>query len=319
MDNARKVIINELGEIMQYIRDVFMLKRTLFFTNPFHLSVRNKQLVISVKEVDESKTIPIEDIGFVVIDHAQITITPKLLEELVSNNVAVIFCDSRHHPQSMLMNLDGNHLQNEHFRNQLDVSEPLKKSLWKQVVEQKIANQAALLSKLEKPFAGVAAFSKQVKSDDADNREGAAARAYWPLLFGASFIRGREEAWPNAGLNYGYTILRAAVARALTGSGLLCTLGIHHHSRYNAFCLADDIMEPYRPYVDEVVYDLWEKYPEVKELDKNLKAELLQVLTVDTVFTEIKRPLMVGLSQTSASLTRCFAGEGRRLEYPRLA
>ncbi|MGD9994219.1 MAG: type II CRISPR-associated endonuclease Cas1 [Salinivirgaceae bacterium] len=293
-----------------------MLKRTLFFSNPFHLSVKDRQLLASPKPEGETHTIPIEDVGFIIIDNKQISLSTPLLEQLVYFNVAVVFCDSRHHPQSMLLNLDGHHLQNEHFRNQIEASEPLKKNLWKQVVEQKIANQARLLEKLGKGHLGVEAFGKQVKSGDTTNREGAAAREYWRQLMGGTFIREREGAWPNAAFNYGYIVLRAAVARALVGSGLLPTLGIHHHSRYNAFCLADDIMEPYRPYVDNLVYNLYVNYPGVTELGKELKAELLQLMTLDVKFDNMTRPLMVGLSQTTASLTRCFAGEVRKIDFP---
>ncbi len=293
-----------------------MIKRTLFFSNPFHLSVKDFQLVATPKPEGDVRTVPIEDIGFIILDHAQISVTPVLLEQLVSNNVAVVFCDGRHHPQSMLLNLNGHHLQNEHFRNQISVSEPLKKNLWKLTVESKITNQAAFLRKSGLNPNIVESYSKEVKSGDTDNREGAAARAYWRTLMGDDFTRDRFGLWPNPAFNYGYAILRAAVARALTGSGLLPTLGIHHHSRYNAYCLADDIMEPYRPYVDEIVYHLYMAYPDTDELAKELKAELLQVLTVDVVFEQFTRPMMVGLSQTTASLARCFAGDARKIEYP---
>ncbi|MBI9069017.1 MAG: type II CRISPR-associated endonuclease Cas1 [Salinivirgaceae bacterium] len=295
-----------------------MLKRTLFFSNPYHLSVKDRQLLATPKPEGETRTVPIEDIGFIIIDHCQISLTPTLLEQMVYYNVAVVFCDSRHHPQSMLLNLDGNHLQNEHFRNQIAISEPLKKNLWKQVIEYKIDNQAALLKKLDKNYGAVEAFGKQVKSGDVDNREGAAARAYWRQLMGSDFIRERKGRWPNAAFNYGYIVLRAAVARALMGSGLLPTLGIHHHSRYNAYCLADDIMEPYRPFVDALVYNMYISYPDANELNTELKAELLQIMTIDVMFDKVNRPLMVGLSQTTASLARCFGGDARKIEYPLL-
>jgi CRISPR-associated protein Cas1 len=293
-----------------------MIKRTIFFGNPYHLSVRDNQLVARPKDEEEVRTVPIEDIGFVVIDHAQISVTPVLLEHLVGNNVAVVFCDGRHLPQSMLLNLNGHHLQNEHFRNQVSISEPLKKNLWKQTVEMKITNQSALLQKVGKPHERVAAYRNEVKSGDTDNREGAAAREYWKTLMGEDFSRERFGDWPNPALNYGYAILRAAVARALVGSGLLPTLGIHHHSRYNAYCLADDIMEPYRPYVDEVAYHMYMAYPETTTLEQELKAELLKVLTTDVQLEKHTRPLMVGLSQTTASLARCFEGKVRKIEFP---
>jgi len=293
-----------------------MLKRTLFISNPYHLSLKNSQLVVSEKAGMPVKTAPIEDIGFVVLDNPQISFTMKLVEELNENNVAVVFCDSKHLPSSMLLPLDTNHIQNELFRAQINASEPLKKNLWKQTVEAKIKNQARLLEKLGINGNPLKVLAKTVKSDDGDNREGFAARIYWNALFGKEFIRDRFGNPPNMYLNYGYIILRSAVARALSGSGLLATLGIHHRNRYNAFCLADDIMEPYRPWVDEIAANMEEKYPAEYMLRKEHKAELLQLMAADVKIGENKRPLMVALSQTTASLARCFSGETRKISYP---
>jgi CRISP-associated protein Cas1 len=293
-----------------------MLKRTLFISNPYHLSLKNSQLVVSEKAGMPVKTAPIEDIGFVVLDNPQISFTMKLVEELNENNVAVVFCDSKHLPSSMLLPLDTNHIQNELFRAQISASEPLKKNLWKQTVEAKIKNQARLLEKLGINGNPLKVLAKTVKSDDGDNREGFAARIYWNALFGKEFIRDRFGNPPNMYLNYGYIILRSAVARALSGSGLLATLGIHHRNRYNAFCLADDIMEPYRPWVDEIAANMEEKYPAEYMLRKEHKAELLQLMAADVKIGENKRPLMVALSQTTASLARCFSGETRKISYP---
>ncbi|MCD6374938.1 MAG: type II CRISPR-associated endonuclease Cas1, partial [Caldisericaceae bacterium] len=238
-----------------------MLKRTLFISNPYHLSLKNRQLVVSEKGGMPVKTAPVEDLGFIVLDHPQISFSMKLVEQLSEFNVATVFCDSKHLPSSMLLPLDANHIQSEIFRAQIDASEPLKKNLWKQTIEAKIKNQARLLSKLGKNSGPLKAIAKSVKSGDSDNREGFAARIYWNALFGKAFIRDRYGNPPNMYLNYGYIILRSAVARAVSGSGLLATLGIHHRNRYNAFCLADDLMEPYRPWVDEIVVELEEKYP----------------------------------------------------------
>lgn len=293
-----------------------MLKRTLFISNPYHLSLKNRQLVVSEKAGMPLKTAPIEDIGFVVLDNPQISFTMKLVEELNENNVAVVFCDSKHLPSSMLLPLDANHIQNELFRAQIRTSEPLKKNLWKQTVETKIKNQARLLEKLGKNGSQLKTLAKTVKSDDSDNREGFATRIYWNALFGKDFIRDRYGNPPNMYLNYGYIILRSAVARALSGSGLLATLGIHHRNRYNAFCLADDIMEPYRPWVDEIVLKIDKEWPGQLMLEKEQKAELLQLMTADVKIGENKRPLMVALSQTTASLARCFSGESRKISYP---
>lgn len=296
-----------------------MLKRTLFFSNPCSLTIKDKQLVAEIKESGEIKTAPVEDLGFVVLENQQISISLPLIGELVRNNVAVVYCDSSYHPHAMLLNLNGHHLQQELFSHQVRAGQPLRKQLWKQTVEAKIRNQAALLKYLGKEYKHVAYYIRQVKSGDADNREGAAARMYWPELFGGDFSRERYGATPNNMLNYAYAVLRAAVARALAGSGLLATLGIHHHNRYNAFCLADDIMEPYRPFADGLVFQLYEQHGDVDDLTTEIKLKLLEVLSLDVWFGNKKRPLMVGLSGTTASLSRCFSGEGQKISYPALA
>ena len=294
-----------------------MLKRTLFFSTPFCLSLKDNQMVINTKQMpDEKRTIPIEDIGFVILEHQQTSITLPLLNALSDNNVAVILCGKNLMPNAMLMNLDSNTTQGETYRAQLEASEPLKKGLWKQVVEAKIRNQAALLNKLGKDGAILKPLYMNVKSGDSDNREGIAAKLYWNELFGKDFIRSREGAEPNNMLNYGYTLLRAAVARALMGSGLFPAFGIFHRNRYNAFPLADDIMEPYRPYVDEIVYTLYANGE--RELTKNIKAQILNLLFTDTVFGKITKPLEVGLTTTTASLAKCFNGTQKKISYPQL-
>lgn len=294
-----------------------MLKRALFFSTPFCLSLRNGQMIIHTKEApDTRKSVPIEDIGVVVLEHQQTTVTLPLLNALSDNNVAVILCGDNRMPNAMLMNLDSNKTQGESYRTQVEASEPLKKGIWKQIVEAKIRNQAALLRKLGKDGDKLKPCYMNVKSGDTDNREGIAARIYWSELFGREFIRTREGSEPNNLLNYGYTILRAAVARSLMGSGLLPAFGIFHRNRYNAFPLADDVMEPYRPYVDELVYGL---YTEGKsQLTQEVKGELLRILFADTQFDKVSRPLDVGLSFTTASLTKCFAGTQKKILYPLL-
>lgn len=293
-----------------------MLKRTLFFTNPAYLSTRQQQLVVQNTSTKDEKTVPIEDIALVVLENSQITITLPALQQLNSNNVAVICCDDKHMPSAMLLNLDGHHLQSEVFRQQLDSTQPLKKQLWQQTIQCKIKNQAAMLKSKGKPMGALLSLAASVKSDDVSNREGTAAREYWGLLFANGFTRDRYGDAPNPFLNYGYIILRAAVTRALVGSGLLPTLGIHHKNRYNAYCLADDIMEPYRPYVDDAVYELWESGNRDMILDKDTKAYLLNVLTCDVKIGAVKRPLLVALSHTTASLARCFSGEEKKIVYP---
>lgn len=294
-----------------------MLKKALFFSTPFCLSLRNNQMIINTKEMPEmQRSVPIEDIGFVILEHQQTNITLPLLNALSDNNVAVIFCGNDFMPNAMLMNLDANHTQGESYRAQIEASEPLKKGLWKQIVEAKIRNQAALLNKLGKDGDKLKSCYTNVKSGDADNREGVAAKIYWNELFGADFMRSREGVEPNNMLNYGYTLLRAAVARSLMGSGLFPAFGIFHRNRYNAFPLADDIMEPYRPYVDEIVFDLYANGE--RELTKDVKGRLLRLLYADTVFGKLTRPLDVGLTMTSASLAKCFSGIQKKIAYPLL-
>lgn len=294
-----------------------MLKRALFFSTPFCLRLRDNQMIIHTKEMpDMQKSVPIEDIGFVILEHRQIDISLPLLNALSDNNVAVILCGDDFMPNAMLMNLDSNRTQGESFRAQIEASEPLKKGLWKQTVEAKIRNQAALLNKLGLDGDKLKPYYANVKSGDADNREGIAAKIYWSELFGSGFVRLRDGAEPNNLLNYGYTLLRAAVARSLMGSGLFPAFGIFHRNRYNAFPLADDIMEPYRPYVDEIVYGLYADGE--RKLTKEVKSKLLGLLFTDTVFGKVTRPLDVGLTMTTASLAKCFAGTQKKIIYPLL-
>jgi len=239
-----------------------------------------------------------------------------LLNALADNNAAVIVCTDKMMPNAMFLNLDSNSVQGERYRDQINASEPLKKNLWKQTVEAKIRNQAALLDKLDKDGSQLKPYWQNVKSGDADNREGVAAKIYWDALFGDDFMRYRTGASPNEMLNYGYTVLRAAVARSLMGSGLFPAFGIYHRNRYNAFPLADDIMEPYRPFVDEIVFDLYANGE--TELKKDVKAEILKLLYVDTVFDKVTRPLDLGLSVTTSSLAKCFSGEQKKIMYPLL-
>ena len=294
-----------------------MLKRTLVFTTPLQLSLKNSQLVISFKELPtETRTVPIEDIGMVIIENQMISVTLPLLNELVDAGVAVVLCDRKGLPHAMLQNMDGHNLQGEFLRNQVEVGEVLRKQLWKQIVEAKIKNQSALLEKIHKKGDLLKPHYMNVKSGDSDNREGIAARSYWGAMFGDDFARDREQPGINALLNYGYTILRAATARALVSAGLTPSLGIFHHNRSNAFPLADDLMEPYRPFVDEIVYHLCEEGK--FELNKDTKGELLGILSCDTYFPKVTRPLQIGLSITMASLAKCYAGEQKSLTLPML-
>jgi len=302
-----------------------MIKRTLCIENPCHLKCRNEQLVVCYDHVKgyetiPEKTVPIEDIGMLVLEHQQITISHYLLDRLVANNTGVITCNDTHHPSGMLLPLEGNTLQSERFRAQVEATDPLKKQLWQQTVKAKITNQASVLQKWNIPHHYLANLAQAVKSGDTDNNEAKAAGYYWGNLFPEAwqFFRKREGPPPNNLLNYGYAILRAGMARALTGAGLLPTLGIFHRNRYNAYCLADDIMEPYRPFCDVVVRGIIDNTSAVDTLTRDFKVQLLNLNTADVLLDEEKSPLMVAMQRTAASLAKCYTGEGRKILYPQM-
>lgn len=308
-----------------------MIKRTLCFTNPAYLSLKNNQLVIKLPEVESNsslpedfkaeatKTIPIEDIGIVVLDNKRITITQGVMEALLENNAAVVTCNESHLPIGMHLPLVGNTTQTERMRYQIEASLPLKKQLWQQTISAKIQNQAAVLKQMRgTEVRNMLKWASEVKSGDSENLEARAAVYYWQNAFPMieNFTRSREGVSPNNLLNYGYAILRAIVARALVSSGLLTTLGIHHRNKYNPFCLADDVMEPYRPYIDKLVMQLYDKYPDCEELTKELKAELLQIPVLDVTINNKRSPLMIAVSTTTSSLQKCYSGELRKIVYP---
>ena len=291
-----------------------MIKKTLYFGNPAYLSMRNAQLVVKIPQVEErsdlstgekkdfERTIPIEDIGVVVLDNKRITLTSGLIEALLDNNAALITCDSKNMPTGLMLPLIGNTLQNERFREHFALECNRERS--------------AIFLHSEDPQA-----LQYHSLNDPDNVEGKAAAYYWKNVFEQfpDFVRGREGNPPNNLLNYGYAILRAVIARALVGSGLLPTLGIHHHNRYNAYCLADDIMEPYRPYVDELVIDIIRSEKDISQLTTNIKARLLNIPVIDVVIDGRRSPLMIAAGQTTASLYKCFSGELRLVSYPSMS
>lgn len=295
-----------------------MIKRTLCFSNPTYLSVKLNQLVISFPEKEEKKTIPIEDIGVVILDSPQITVTQTVLVKLLENNTAVVTCNSSHHPIGLQLCLDGNTLQSERFQKQISVSEVLKKNLWQQTIQSKIYNQAMFLQELGIPVRNMLLWSRSVTSGDTKNHEARAAAYYWETLLQShdNFKRERFGEYPNNFFNYTYAILRAIVARNLVGSGLLPTLGIHHKNKYNAYCLADDIMEPYRPYADRLVLETIQKYPDTEDINKEIKSMLLTLPVIDVKINKQQRPLLVAVAETTASLAQCFAGKRRKIKYP---
>lgn len=293
-----------------------MIKRTLFFSNVVCLTLKNKQLLILNKDTQEESSVPIEDIGFVVIENNQVYISIPVINELAANNSAVIFCNDKHLPFSMNLPLDCNTIQNQLFTAQIETSLPTKKRCWKQIIEQKIKNQAKILDKYEINSKQLYSYSLDVKSGDSTNKEAIAAKLYWDLIISSDWIRSRFGEYPNNFLNYGYAILRAATARALIGSGLLPTLGIHHHNKYNAYALADDIMEPYRPFIDDEVIEYIKKNPKERDISIDFKRKILQVLTRDVAIGKVTRPLIIALTMTSASLVKVLKKEASNLVLP---
>lgn len=302
-----------------------MIKKTLCFSNRAHLCCRNRQLIIKVDDPATGKsqehTRSIEDIGVIVIESEQVTLSSYLISALLENKVAIIVCNDKHMPAGLMLPLVGNTEQSERYDAQITASLPLKKQLWQQTIAMKIRNQGAVLKKVNNLEIGnMLAWSSQVRSGDPDNLEGRAAAYYWRNLFGedSGFVRRQEGVDPNGLLNYGYAILRAVIARSLVASGLIPTLGIHHSNKYNAYCLADDIMEPYRPYVDLMVVNLIRKFHLPPEISKETKKRLLTIPTIDVKMGKLSRPLMVAASMTTASLAKCYLGETRKLVYPEI-
>jgi CRISP-associated protein Cas1 len=325
-----------------------MIKRTLYFGNPAYLSTKLDQLVVRLPQVEKNETlpdvfkkeatatIPIEDIGVVVLDHQQIIISQAVIAKLLDNNVAFITCNDKHHPTGLLLNLDGHSLQSQRFQAQLEATEPLKKQLWQQTIRNKILNQAALLRLRGYDTQNMEHWAGGVKSGDPENLEGRATAWYWAHLFKglketklfeglktleeltAGFIRDPAGPPPNNLLNYAYALLRATMARSLVGSGLLPIMGIFHRNQYNAYCLADDIMEPYRPFADKLVVQLIEEEGLTEELTPAIKKKLLVLPAIDIDMQGETSPLMIAMQRTTASLAKCFLGETRKIIYPDL-
>ncbi len=302
-----------------------MIKRTICIENACFLKFSNEQMIVSyshIKGMEDKpdRSVPIEDLGMLVLEHQQISLTHYLLDKLVSANVAVVTCNDTHHPTGLLMPLESNTLQSERFRAQIEASEPLKKQLWQQTVKAKINNQAAVIKKWEGKSYFLSNLADNVKSGDAGNSEAIAAVHYWQNLFPPAwnFYRKRDGVPPNNLLNYGYAIVRAGMARAIVGAGLLPTLGIFHRNRYNAYCLADDLMEPYRPFVDMIVRGIIHKTSAVDNLTQELKVELLKVPSLDVLLDGDKSPLMVAMQRTAVSVARCYAGEQRKMLVPEI-
>lgn len=295
-----------------------MVKKTLYFGNPAYLSTRNKQLIIKVLSSNEERSIAIEDVAIIILDNQQITITQKVFQVCISNNVAIMTCNHNHMPQGMMFSWEQNTVQTQRYREQINMSEPLRKNLWKQTIEAKINNQALLLKYFDKEYTRVRVLKYEVLSGDTTNAEGHASSIYWRTLLGNNFIRDRVGMPPNSHLNYGYAILRAIVARALASTGLHLSFGIFHKNKYNPFCLADDIMEPFRPFCDMLVYQMYAN-GDISDTDitKNQKTILLKLPTVDVDLDGMMFPLLESLSRTTNSLYECIIGKSKKIIYPK--
>ncbi|TAK53486.1 MAG: type II CRISPR-associated endonuclease Cas1 [Bacteroidetes bacterium] len=294
-----------------------MIKRTLCINNPAFLKKQDNQLVIE-RDKEVIDTIPIEDIGVVILDHYQIALTGASINAILANDGVIITCDATHHPSGVLLPVAGNSLHSEIFRAQVESSIPLRKQLWMQTMKAKILNQAAVLEAKEIDAEPLQRYAKDVRSGDPNNYEGRAAAFYWKRVFPTlpEFTREREGVFPNVLLNYGYAVLRATVARGIVSAGLHPALGIHHRNRYNAFCLADDLMEPYRPFVDQIVQAMVEECGDIIDLVPETKRRLLSVLGNDVIIEGERKPLQLGISRTCSSLVKCFGKETAKILYP---
>ncbi|MCT3759267.1 type II CRISPR-associated endonuclease Cas1 [Elizabethkingia anophelis] len=296
-----------------------MITRSIYIGNPAYLKLKDEQMYILCPETKELKgKVPVEDLGLLMLDHFQITISHQLIQKMMGNNVVVVSCDGHHLPHGMMLPLYGHTEHSDRVKDQLEASEPLKKQLWKQTVECKIENQKEVLKRLGNYYEPMTDYQNNVKSGDITNMEGIAAQHYWKYLIGTGFLRERFGDSPNQFFNFGYSVLRSMVARAIVETGLLPVMGIFHKNKYNPYCLADDLMEPYRPFVDLLVMQWLKVNPEAEELTKEFKAYLLQIATKDVKIDGKTRPLLVALKMTSSSLYKCYTGEKRLIAYPEL-
>ncbi|MBI5491938.1 MAG: type II CRISPR-associated endonuclease Cas1 [Deltaproteobacteria bacterium] len=283
---------------------------------PARLALKNRQMSIE-REGYDPVTVPVEDIGLLILDHPAISHTQGLLAACFENNVAVLLCGTRRLPGAVLTPLEGNSLQSRTIAQQVQITRPVRKRLWQAIIRAKIRQQATVLSHAAEGENPLFAYAARVKSGDPDNIEAQAARIYWQRLFGKDFRRDPDTPGINSLLNYGYAVMRAAVARALVGTGLHPSLGIHHHNQYNSFCLADDLIEPLRPAVDLRVYMIGKMTPPIElELTPENKRALLEVLSWDFLINGGRLPLMPALHHYAASVRKAICGEVEKVEIP---
>jgi CRISPR-associated protein Cas1 len=294
-----------------------MIKRIVEVANPSYLHLKHKQLLID-QDHETVAQIPIEDIGALILEHSAISLTQPLIIECQKNNVAIIFCDEKHLPYSTILPIaEGNNLHNKILKQQINISEPTRKNLWKQIIAQKINNQANTLQQFNKPFTRLTKLASEVKSGDSANCEGLAAQYYWKALFGKGFTRDQNADGINAVLNYGYSIIRAMIARSIVTAGLHPTIGLFHHNQYNALCLADDLMEPLRPWVDCIAYKLYQQDKNIK-ISKEIKIPFLSLVSQNVKLNKKQMPMMVSMHYLMADLKRNFTKDTLKLTYPSL-
>ena len=294
-----------------------MLRKTIEIATPgTRLSVSHRQLVIERPELAKATT-PIEDIGVLIVDDRRATYTQSVFIELLSAGATVMVTGHDHLPAGMMLPLDAHHVQTERHRAQIEASEPVRKQIWRALVSAKLAQQGCVLDHFKPGPNGLAAMASRVRSGDPDNLEAQGAQRYWPLLFGKDFRRDRDAEGVNAALNYGYAVVRAALARAIVASGLIPSLGVFHRNRSNPFCLADDLFEPYRPYVDWRVKLLTIERTEPLSLDdRSIRAALLSLFNETILVADRKLPLLLALQASAAALSRALTGEDRTLVLP---
>lgn len=293
-----------------------MIKRSIVISNPARLSSGTQQLVI--KNDDGEHKVPLEDIGFLIVESRQCTMTSALLDDCGKFNIALVSCDESHMPSGLHLPMSSHSTYTQRVRKQLEATDSLKDNIWKQLVSAKVARQGDVLAYMGNMagYRKAMRYSKEVTSGDSTNIEATCAQMYWPQ-FSPYFFRAQNGPHPNSWLNYGYAIVRAATARAIVGAGLLPVSGVFHKNKYNPYCLADDLMEPYRPFVDRVVYDLKDKIdPEEERLPKEVRIELLKLLTATVQIKGQQSPLMNAVQHTAYSLAQIYIGEKRKLELP---
>ncbi len=295
-----------------------MLRKTMEFSTPgTRLSVANRQLVVERPDMPRI-TRPIEDMGVVIVDDARATYTQAVFLELLSAGATIMITGRDHLPAGMMLPLDAHHVQTERHRAQVEASVPAKKRIWQALIAAKIAQQGAVLLHFTGQHAGLVPLSKRVRSGDPENLEAQAAQRYWPALFGKAFRRDRDEEGINALLNYGYAVIRAAVARSIVAAGLIPSLGVFHSNRSNPFCLADDLFEPYRPFVD------WRVRLLVNEAEgrrigldeKPVRAALLSLLAETVLVAGRRYPILLAIELSAASLSRALTGGEMELALP---